>query len=121
MVNFGGEMEKGQGGDSRNQGAIQSPQEIRPLGQDQAGAAQESTVEGVPFPATPPRPSTMSRTGNLVPATLQPSCAKAGDWAASANPGPRTMRSLPLFGQSGDRTPSGVWRLGDVEMLPKYA
>ena len=123
VVNFGERWTRDREKRQQESGAIQSAQEIRPQGgQDQDGAVQGERSGGRALSCKPlPDPPQHQGQGNLVPATLQPSCAKAGVGLQVPTQGPQTMRSLPLFGQSRDWTPSGVRRVGDVEMLPKDA
>lgn len=113
MVNFGERWTRGREKSEQESGTVQSAQETRPRGAGPGWGAQGERSAGralscKPLPDPPPQ---RQGQGNLVPATLQPSCAKAGDWAASANPGPLDAE-VSLSGQSGDWTPSGMWRVG---------
>lgn len=79
-------------------------------------------MEGVPFPASPSQAlHNVKDRGIWSLPPSSPAVPRQEIGLQVPTQGPWTMRSLPLFGQSGDWTPSGVWRLGDVEMLPKYA
>lgn len=62
-----GEMEKGQGGDSRNQGPFRVHKRSDLWGRTRLGQRRRMQWRACPFLHAPPRPSTMSRTGESGP------------------------------------------------------